>query len=406
MAAQAWFTSDDIKVAPGSAGVLRLVVANLSAVTDTFTITPSGLAAGWTTVHPANITLFGGSQQEVEVRIAPPALPGTTAGPSLLSVRIVPHLDPDHTAAAETTITITPTHQRELTLLQPVVSARRNGDIELLLDNRGNSQATCRLQLIEPTGRISGQFDPPSLSVAPGTSGLARLRLRTDRPLWDRQPRTITFRVDADQAGGPLSSAHGTFVHTPMLTDHAVTRFGGFVLALAIVVGGWFALVRPAIDDAAERAARDTGSSTAAGSNSGTDSGSGGTPSNGATQVVVNAEAVGDLISFALQLDVAAGAQGRAEYTVPDGQRLLVTDIVVQNPTLDQGMLRVLRNADALATFGLANVFADVGMPLVSPIELTAGQTLSAELDCTGVGDPVIGTCQPSVFVSGRLVTD
>ena len=399
MAAQAWFTTNDIEVAPGSVAVLRLTVANLSSATDTFTITPSGLAAAWTTVLPPSVTLFGGSQQEVELRVAPPAYSGSTAGPSLLSVRVVPHSNPNDLSSADTTVHVTTTHERALTLLQPVLNARRQADFELLLENRGNAQATCRLRFVEPSGRFNGEFDPASATVAPGSSGIIRLRLRAKRSLWQRRSRTVTFQIDAEQAGSATVSAEGTFVQTPVLAARSSSRIGAIVVALAVVAGGWFGVVRPAIDDAAERAVINSGGTGPAinsGSNSGNDSGS---PS----QVVV-AEAAGTIINFSLQLNVAAGDTGIAEFVVPDGQRLLITDLIVQNPYLDQGTLLMRRNDDTLATFGLANVFADVSVPLVTPIELSAGQRLVASLSCTGVGDPVVGTCSPAVFISARLI--
>ena len=398
MAAQAWFSTSDTEVAPGSVAVVRLTVANLSASTDTLTIVPSGLAAAWTTVRPASVTLFGGSQQEVELRVAPPLHSGATAGPSLLSVRVVPHSDPNETCAAETTIHVAATHQRTLTLLQPVLSTRRQADYELLLENRGNAQATCRLQFVEPTGRVTGEFDPASITVPPGTSGLVRLRVRANRSLWARQSRTVSFQVEAEQPGSVTLSTQGTFVQTPVLADRVLPRVATVMAVLAIVFGGWFGLVRPAIDDAAEQAVVDAGSSIGRGgsSNSGV--------SGNSSQIVV-AEAAGDITNFVLRLEVNAGSDGTDEFVVPDGQRLLITDIVVQNPYLDQGTLQVLRDDEALATFGLANVFADVGMPLVTPIELFAGQRLVAALSCTGVGDPVVGQCNPSILISARLVS-
>ena len=67
MAAQAWFSSGDaVDVAPGSTVVLQLTVVNLSDGADTFVLTPTGMAAQWTTVRPATVTLVAGAQQVVE----------------------------------------------------------------------------------------------------------------------------------------------------------------------------------------------------------------------------------------------------------------------------------------------------------------------------------------------------
>ncbi len=106
MAAQAWFSRGDIDVTPGTVAVLQLTVVNLGDTTDTFVLTPAGMAAAWTTINPATLTLFGGTQQVVDIEVFPPLLPSTTAGPTSLSVRIVPQSDPDEVRSAETTLNI------------------------------------------------------------------------------------------------------------------------------------------------------------------------------------------------------------------------------------------------------------------------------------------------------------
>ena len=219
MAAQAWFSLDQVDVAPGSTVVLQLTVVNLADTTDAFVLTPSGLAAAWTTIEPATLTLFGGTQQVVAVEVRPPMLPSTTAGPTLLAVRIVPHSDPDDVRGAETTIVIGGSHSRRLDVLQPAQRGRLGATFEMMLENRGNTPASCRLRVVDPSGRVEGEFDPPAAGVEPGASTLIRLKLRTKGLQWERRARTLPFRIDADQTGSPTATAEATFVQVPMVPD-------------------------------------------------------------------------------------------------------------------------------------------------------------------------------------------
>ncbi|HAP76891.1 MAG TPA: hypothetical protein DCR14_12495, partial [Acidimicrobiaceae bacterium] len=82
MAAQAWFQQGDVDVQPGTTAVLQLTVMNLADTTDSFVVTPYGMAAGYTTIQPAMLTLFGGAQETIDVELRPPMLPSTTAGPT------------------------------------------------------------------------------------------------------------------------------------------------------------------------------------------------------------------------------------------------------------------------------------------------------------------------------------
>ena len=169
MAAQAWFSRGDVDVTPGTVAVLQLTVVNLGDATDTFVLTPAGMAAAWTTINPATLTLFGGTQQTVDIEVYPPLLPSTTAGPTSLSIRIVPQSDPNDVRSAETTLEIAGSFDRRLDILQPALRGRRGAIYEMMLENRGNTLASCRLHLIDPTGRVEAEFDPPAAGVWPSS---------------------------------------------------------------------------------------------------------------------------------------------------------------------------------------------------------------------------------------------
>mgnify|MGYP003414491206 CR=1 FL=1 len=91
---------------------------------------------------------------------------------------------------------------------------------------------------------------------------------------------------------------------------------------------------------------------------------------------------------------------------MPAGQRLQVTDIVVQNPNGDQGTLLVQRDDVTLYLFRLDNIIGDTSVPLVTPIEFRAGQRLVVTVTCAAVGDPTIASCAQNVFASGVLLDE
>ena len=90
MVARAEFANDDVSVAPGTATSLELILANLGNRTETFTLVPSGLLAGWVRIDPPTVTLFGGSQETITVTLKPPQLSTTPAGPAPLTVHVHP----------------------------------------------------------------------------------------------------------------------------------------------------------------------------------------------------------------------------------------------------------------------------------------------------------------------------
>lgn len=399
MAAQAWFTTGDIEVAPGTTAVLQLTVLNLADTTDSFVLTPVGMAAGYTTIKPAQLTLFGGAQETVEIEVRPPLLPSTTAGPTSLSVRIVPQRDPDTIANAETTLLIGASFDRRVNVMQPAQRGRRGAGYDMMVENKGNTLASVRLHLIDPTGRVEGEFDPPAAGIEPGGSTLVRLKLRSTGLQWERHPRTIPFRIDADQAGSPTASAGATFVQAPVVPERLLARLLGAAAVLGLAFVGWTAVVRPAIDDAAQRAVDEAApapTTTVAGSTVDT--------AVDPTESTVPTEDAGAIVNLQLPVSVAQGQTGANQYTVPEGSTLRVTDLIVQNPQLDQGTLTIGRDTVVLLSYNLGNVFSDVAVPLVTPIELKAGEQLVVTVSCTGIIDQTATTCNPAVLVSGVLV--
>lgn len=399
MAAQAWFSSGDVDVAPGTTAVLQLTVVNLSDTTDSFVLTPVGMPAGWTTLRPANLTLFGGTQQIVDVEVAPPMLPSTTAGPTALSVRIVPQHDPDNLTTAETTLIIGESFDRRLNVLQPALRGRRTATYDMMLENRGNTQASCRLHLVDPSGRIEGEFDPPAAGVEPGASTLVRLKVHTTGMQWQRHPRTVPFRIDADQPGSPTATSPATFVQTPVVPENLIGRLVAGGAALAVLGLAWIALVKPAIDDAAQAAVDKAVPTQSTTLDSSPDAGS------ESTVVTTPFDDKGTIVNIPLPVSVPQGQSGANQYTVPAGKVLRVTDLIVQNPQVDNGTLVVSRDGNALFTYSFAPMFGlDVDQPLVTPLELAANQQLTVTVTCDGVSDLTATACNANVFVSGRLV--
>jgi hypothetical protein len=399
MAAQAWFSRGDVDVTPGTVAVLQLTVVNLGESTDTFVLTPAGMAAAWSTINPATITLFGGTQQVIDIEVFPPLLPSTTAGPTSLSIRIIPQSDPDDVRSAETTLNIAGSFDRRLDVLQPALRGRRSATYEMMLENRGNTQASCRLHLIDTSGRVEAEFDPPAAGVEPGGSTLIRMKVRTKSFQWERRARTIPFRIDADQPGSPTATSNATFVQTPMVPERLVGRIMGVVTVAAVLLAGWFGVVKPAIRDAADTAVREAVPETTTTLEPTIDSLTGIT-----VQPSVPEEDTGTIINIPLSVSVPVGQSDTAVYKVPAGQRLRVTDIIVQNPNVDQGSLLILRGDVPLFTFALANIFADVNAPLVTPIELLEGEELIVQVTCTSQGDQTLTTCFQNVFASGILL--
>jgi hypothetical protein len=406
MAAQAWFSRGDIEVVPGTSAVFQLTIVNIGDTTETFSLAPVGLAAGWTTIRPGSVMLFGGSQEVVDVEVHPPLLPSTTAGPTALTVRIVPQSDPDQVGSSETTLQVCPTYTRRLHMLQPALRARRTAVYEMMLENQGNTQASCRLHLLDPTGRVDGDFDPPAAGVEPGASSLIRLKVHATRLQWERRSRTVQFTIDADQPGCPTASAPVTFVQASMIPERLFSRLLVVAATIAALLGVWFGVVKPAVRDAADDAVAEQ--LPAAISSTSVVSVSVVSPDDSVPVTTVAAAPQsevdqGTLFSQLLAPAAPAGQTASVTVEVPAGMTFQLTDYALQNPDKDAGVATLMNGPTPIYKLALTDVIGDKRVSWVSPIEVVGGTSLVFQVACSGGGD-LSGNCTTSMLVSGRMV--
>lgn len=402
MAAQAQFTTTDVMVQPGETGTLQLTLINLGNRTETFTLVPSGLVAGWVRLVPPVVTLFGGTQAEITVTLKPPALATTPAGPAPLTVRIIPQDEPDEVVIAETTVVIGAFHDRRVHLLQPVVRSRRRATFEFLVENQGNSQASCRLHLIDTSQRLDGDFDPPAVGIEPGGTSLVRLRMRAVRPQWRRGSRTLPFAIEADQQGFPTAAASATFVQTAILPEHIGRRLAALVVLGAALAGAWFGLIKPATREEAKDAVRDFTPTVVATTLPGSPQPTQSTVESTVPQTTVPPV---QFLSTRLAAEATQGQTGTAMYVVPDGKTLLITDLIMQNAFDDLGLVTVMKNDTVLQQWDLSTAQPNSdAVQLFSAVVAESGTTLMFTAECQSVGSPDNdGKCKLGLLISGTL---
>ncbi|MBI5090656.1 MAG: hypothetical protein HZB15_17835 [Actinobacteria bacterium] len=384
MTVQAWFSTNDADVEPGTSVTLSLTVTNLGNSTDSFALNAIGLAAAWSTIRPAYITLFGGSQETVTVEVSPPRLPSTTAGPT--------QAEPDDVETAEVTLHVASTYDRRINMLQPAIRSRRRATYELMVDNAGNSQASCRMHLIDPTGRLDGDFDPPAVGIEPGGSSLVRLKMRAVRRQWQRRSRAVPFKVEADQQGAPTAEATASFIQAPMLPERLWSRLFGLLVLAALAGGAWLAVIEPAIDDAAQDAVADLEPATPVVTTIEVDE----PPSTVFVEQPAEVDE-GDPISIPLP----AGTP----YTVPGGKALLIDQAIVRNPYGDEGTA-TLNLGNVPFPFDLVDLQQglDWNQEFLAPVRLASGEQAIFDVTCTANGQPGAAACATQALVVGRLV--
>ena len=394
---QAWFSHDEISAVPGSILTLALTIHNLAEATESYTIVPAGLAASWTNVSRGNLTLFGGSQEVIDIEVSPPELATTTAGPTAIAIRIIPLGDADDAMVAETTLVVEPFDDCRIVALQPIQRTRRRATYEFMVENHGNTVASCRLHLIDSTDRVDGDFDPPAVGVAPGAASLVRLKARARRNGFRPHSRTLGFDIEAGRQGfAPITSSLA-LVQSPTIPADAITKALAVVALLAGLALAWFGLVRPTIEDAV---ASEVSTQSVAPADS--------TPPAGGVTTTLPGEPAGDTAVaaeptfFRLSVAPALTAVADTSQTMPDGQIFDLTDVRIENPFNDKGVATLLVNGEQVFVWSLENVRGSVFEPRITPIRLQPGDIVAFSVKCDEIGDATRATCTTAVNVGGE----
>ncbi|MEO6653602.1 MAG: hypothetical protein ABIP17_13200 [Ilumatobacteraceae bacterium] len=415
MSVQVWFAQDEISVQPGDSTSLSLAVENVGDRTESYTVIPAGLTAAWTTVTRPNITLFGGSRDVIEVVVRPPAIHSTSAGPTSVSVRVIPQGTPDDAVVAETIATVNAFDDRRIIALQPLQRGRRRATFEFMIENHGNNLASCRLHLIDASDRVDGSFDPPAVGVAPGSASLVRLRLAAQRGFFRRNERQLDFEVEATEQDHPPATGRATLIQPPTIPARALVKALAAAAAVVAIAVGWFTVVEPAIRDAAADAVQDqiAAIDRAAGNDISVE-----TTAPVSTPAVIDSEAAsvgvpaiaadeGDPVAYRVAVDVGINQNRSESISIPPDARFMLTDVVFQNTNGDLGTAQLLRNGDVLYEIDLGEMnSANEFQPRITPIPFEPNDNVVLAVDCVAAGKTTGTGCEIAALLGGRLMSD
>jgi hypothetical protein len=397
---QVWFSNDEVVVEPGNQITLPLSIHNLGESTESYTILPAGLAASWTNVTRGNVTLFGGSQDVIDVIVTPPPIPTTSAGPTVVAIRVIPQGDPDGATVAEAVLAIQPFDDRRVVTLQPVQRARRRANYEFMVENHGNGLATCRLRLIDPTNRIDGSFDPPAVGVAPGGASLVLFKAKAKRGLFRRTQRTLDFEIEAEQQGHDPAIGSMSLVQPPTIPVAAISRVAVAAAIVGAAVGAWFGVIRPEIRDAAdarvdERVAELTPPDP--------DDPTPVTTVAEETPVATLSPDAGEPTFFRLTVDAPLTRTADKSETIPDDSVFDLTDLRIENSFNESGTASLLVNGEVVFGWSLSNIRGQLFEPNITPIRLQPGDNLTFSVKCDAIGaESSKSTCTTAINIGGR----
>lgn len=425
MGAHVTLSPANLVVAAGETATFELKVRNTGTVVDEFTFEVLGDVPDWIQVEPPVLPLFPAGEETVRVLVTPPRASTTASGTVPFAIRAASREDPAGSSVAEATVDVAPFTDLFIELVPRTARGRRRAKTELAVDNRGNLPVHLDLAGFDPDALLGVVIDPAAITSEPGTATFASVEIRPMARFWRGPSKTLPFQVvatpvptEGEAEAEPLT-ATGTMVQEAVVPRWVLRAALLLLLLLLAFIALWFAFLKPQVESTARDAAQEEveealvaagidpdGGGGAAGGGGGGEGG--GAEDGGAeddttttTTTLPVDEGPGDPTDLRLAVSADPGSTAVSPFTVPSGQVLRITDIVLQNPQGDSGRLEVRRDGAVLLALALQN-FRDIDYHFVAPIIFESGQALELRVVCDAVLAPA-AQCAPSGSFVGFL---
>ena len=422
MGASATLRQAAVSVEAGATASCEIAVRNAGRVVDEFTFEVGGDAAQWITVEPAKLSLFPGAEATAQVRFQPPRASTTPAGTIPFAIIIVSREDPEAKSVEEGTVEVAPFFELSAEILPRTSRGSFSGKHQLAVDNRGNAKINAMLEAFDPDELLRLDIRPPAIVGEPGTATLATVRVRPKDRFLRGEPQTRPFQVEVRSEGAPAIRVDANYLQEaiiPRSIPKLLAVLAAIVAALAIA---WFTILQPAVESEAKESAD---KATAAGVSpldarlkkleaAGGGGGGGGTQATQSptpptdvrgTKLTAEGDPFDRRISKPVGENTPPGTTASTSaYTVEDGEQLSITDLLIQNPHGDSGVLRIYRNTStgrALLLEERLENFRDLDYHFVTPLVFGEGESISLDVQCSNAGQ---GTaCTPALYFTGTI---
>ena len=464
MGSSASLDRPELAVEPGQEVSAQLRVRNNGSVVDQFTFEGLGTGAAWIEAEPEVLSLFPGAEGTVTIRFRPPKSPNTAPGPTPFGIKVVSGEDPMGSAVEEGVITVGRFADRTVEIYPVTQRGRRKGQFEVAVDNRGNAPIEVEFSGSDPENACRYEFARQSLIVEPGTAHFTKFEVIPHDRFWKGPPKTHQFQVLVSERarhaelappqmvgapGGPPDptlamptpaavqvpeAINGTLLQEAMIPPWLIKAIIALIALLLILWILWITLFKPTVESAAKDAvaaplaslndkvdalAAPGGGAPAGGTATTTTvlaTGGGNNTSGGTTTTVAGggvpaattttttgstfATPFGNPADFQLGIGSVVGPTTAQNFDNPISTTFAVTDIVLQNPNGDSGIVQIKRNGNILLQSALEN-FRDLDLHFVAPYMFTPGSTMTMTVTCNTPGPANPAGCQISGSFGG-----
>jgi hypothetical protein len=425
--------STSVTAEPGAETSCTVRVRNTGMVVDQVLLDILGDAKPWTTVEPAQLNMLPGSDALARVTFRPPRSSAVAAGIVPFGVRAMSSEDPAGSTIEEGAVEVGPFSDLRAVLAPGTARGRRAAKFRLIVANEGNAPSHAAVSVSDPDLLLDFKVKPTTLVAEPGTATYVRLRALPKKRFMKGPDRPLPFQALIQADDTAPATVNGVMMQEQILPSWLLPAIATAAVVVAALAVLWFTVLKPEVHTMATQAvnqatqqltssakkasdAAQTASvaaqqaSHAAQQATGSAGTTGVTKQNGnsntgsktsTTKKKTSTAATGPVpVSDMLQSNAApAKTFSTVTFTIPAKKMLSVTDIVLENPLGDTGLLQIRQGNTSIFVFGLAN-FRSIDYHFVQPLLFTHSAPLTLAVECQNTGTTA---CADDLSFSGTI---
>jgi hypothetical protein len=414
--------STSVTAEPGAETSCTVRVRNTGMVVDQVLLDILGDAKPWTTVEPAQLNMLPGSDALAQVTFRPPRSSAVAAGIVPFAVRAMSSEDPAGSTIEEGAVEVGQFSDLRAVLAPGSARGRRSAKYRLIVANEGNAPSHAAVSVSDPDLLLDFKVKPTTLLAQPGTATYVRLRTMPKKRFLKGQDRPLPFQALLQADDTAPATVNGVMVQEQILPSWLLPAIATAAVVVAALAVLWFTVLRPEVhtmatqavnqasaqmassakkaSDAAQTASvaaqqANKAAQQATGSTTGTTSktNTGGTGTGGKTTTKKSATKKSSTtatapapVSDMLQSNAAPSKTfSTVTFAIPAKKTLSITDIVLENPLGDTGLLQIRQGSTSIFVFGLAN-FRSIDYHFVQPLVFTHSAPLVLAVECQNTG--------------------
>jgi hypothetical protein len=426
--------STSVTAEPGAETSCTVRVRNTGMVVDQVLLDILGDAKPWTTVEPAQLNMLPGSDALAQIRFRPPRSSAVAAGIVPFAVRAMSSEDPAGSTIEEGVVEVGPFSDLRAVLAPGSARGRRAAKYRLIVANEGNAPSHAAVSVSDPDLLLDFKVKPTTLVAQPGTATYVRLRTMPKKRFLKGQDRPLPFQALLQADDTAPATVNGVMVQEQILPRWLLPAIATAAVVVAALAVLWFTVLKPEVHTmatqavnqatkqltssakkasdaaqtasvAAQQASKAAQQATASTTGTTSKTNTGGTKTSSKTTSTKKSSTKKSAtapvpVSDMLQSNAAPSKTfSTVTFAVPAKKMLSVTDIVLENPLGDTGLLQIRQGTTSIFVFGLAN-FRSIDYHFVQPLVFTHSAPLVLAVECQNTGTTA---CTDGLSFSGTI---